>query len=115
MIKNFYAKTQGFSLIEVMIAWAVMSSVMLALLHNQILALRRTHQALRLSYAATQLDNARRAKQFGWPATYFQQWRHDITAWLPHGRGHITSHGTGCQIEITWRVRDKTHRVSHAC
>ena len=100
---------RGFSLLEVVIAWGVASSMLLVLMISQRSCLEKTHTLLLRSEGVALLSSALLAFSHCSSAATFSAITHDLNrsvrGMLPEGKVSIRCQSHLCYGKIEWRVR----------
>lgn len=107
-MKNL-SRSYGFSLIEVLVAWLILMTVLLGLLRLQVLALQSAYHNFWQTMAVTQLSNLierLHANQTdGFRQRELMLWNQQNQKLLPRSRGDLRCHAKICRIELQWKIK----------
>ncbi len=106
-----YSKQMGFSLIEVLIAWFILSVVLLGIVMFQTSMLKSIDQAYWRSVATVQLESmVERLRANPSPSARLRelaQWNMENSHLLPHGRGNYECHFNICTVKLQWKEKNQ--------
>ena len=124
--KRLHSKVRGMTLIEVLVAMAIMSLAMLGAMATQVFSLQNARVAENRSLAAmlgTSMIERMRAnkpalQEYKMPAgspgrisaVDLAEWNRDLQNNLPDGLGRIIIRGQNVEIRIFWKERDPKTR-----
>lgn len=99
----------GFSLIEVLIAWVILSVVLLGVFKFQTLGLFRARHAYLLGLAVTEvtsfLEQLHVNKSDSARVRAYRSWQARLQETLPHSKGDYSCQVFRCTISVQWQER----------
>ena len=112
-MRNKIGAQSGFSLIEVLFVWVLLSILLASAAQAQIESLAQEQHAYWYSSASTQLDSmldCLRATELGGArADELTRWNQQNAALLPQGKGdyhcYQKNHWQHCQVKVTWQEK----------
>ncbi len=107
---QFIYRYHGFSLIEVLIALALMAGVLLGMISLQNFALSQVYsaflQSVAMSQASSLLERFRTNESDAARDQEFNRWLQEIPYFLPQSSGeyHCSLKTAPCEIKVTWQA-----------
>lgn len=102
----FLAKQKGFALLEVLIAWVLLTVVILGITRLQLNNTRMTAAAYWRSAATVQADVLLQQLRVITDPTIWsetlEKWRRDTARRLPNGRGNYACQSNRCRVQVYW-------------
>lgn len=110
-----YVKQVGYSLIEVLIAWSIVSIVLLSMIVLQTKLLQQNYMSYLQSIAVIQVNSMLERLQVNQSTTMRQrelnEWNQQNVKLLPQGKGNYVCQNNHCKITLWWHA-EKSHQLS---